>query len=256
MFCYNICKMWVGPWSPWFHPPPVSDTWFHPPPVSHTITAEIFYFLHAAQDTTDLFGQYQMTNDYPPPIIGRVDQINHLPINDLNRIVCYSQNTYTDDIAEGNEVFGIRLIIQDTTDPKTMLDGMFSTVIVTIVDDGEFATYMHTQVIMFSVNITDSEVNCPSLRNPDKGMLTVTDNTATYTCDPDYGLRGTAERECDLSTGIWGGDAPVCLRKLVLTFVPSMRTMTRFLLYFYHAYVSSCYCTLADTSILHCLCHG
>lgn len=100
----------------------------------------MFYFLCTAQDTINLLGEYAMTNDYPPPIPMRADQINHLSITESNRIICYSQNTYDDDITEGNEVFGIRLITQDTTDPMTMLDETFGTVLVTIVDDGEFAT--------------------------------------------------------------------------------------------------------------------
>lgn len=74
---------------------------------------------------------------------------------------------------------------------------------------------------MFSVIVTDGELmSCPSLPNPDNGNVTVTDSTASYRCNPGYTLSVEDDRTCDFSTGIWSGVDPVCLRKLLLTFVP------------------------------------
>ncbi|WAR04395.1 CSMD3-like protein, partial [Mya arenaria] len=57
--------------------------------------------------------------------------------------------------------------------------------------------------------------DCPSLDDPTSGTVTVTgysfDDTATYTCDNDYDIVGSALRTCAI-TGQWSISAASCVR--------------------------------------------
>ena len=77
---------------------------------------------------------------------------------------------------------------------------------------------------IISNSYTDGDImNCPLLPNPDNGLVTITDFTATYECLPNYSLSGDADRACDFKTGVWSGDAPLCVSKLFYTFVYTHR---------------------------------
>lgn len=59
---------------------------------------------------------------------------------------------------------------------------------------------------------------CPPLNNPINGTvevtLSLTKQTATFTCDPGFGLVGTAILSCE-SNRTWSGELPFCMRKKV-----------------------------------------
>lgn len=73
-------------------------------------------------------------------------------------------------------------------------------------------------------------IMCPDLPDPDNGDITfVTDvtatfdvlTTATYSCDPGFGLNGgTAVRTCNGDStspiGDWSGTAPTCERMFMI----------------------------------------
>jgi CUB/sushi domain-containing protein len=49
---------------------------------------------------------------------------------------------------------------------------------------------------------------CASLGNPANGNVRVSGNSATYSCNLGYRLRGNTRRIC--SNGVWSGNAPSC----------------------------------------------
>ena len=68
------------------------------------------------------------------------------------------------------------------------------------------------------------DIMCPSLMNPENGRVDFTTNvgdTATYTCDDDYILSGDSTRLC-LASGMWSGNAPTCICKLLNIYVASL----------------------------------
>ena len=51
---------------------------------------------------------------------------------------------------------------------------------------------------------------CPTnLDRPEHGLVTVSNNVATYTCFENYKIQGTETRQC--SKGIWEGHPPQCV---------------------------------------------
>ena len=70
------------------------------------------------------------------------------------------------------------------------------------------------------------EILCPELTVPVNGTITVRSTsqlqlgvgtTATYSCDPGYGLVGETTRTCEDTnggTGVWSGDDPTCMYTL------------------------------------------
>ena len=71
-------------------------------------------------------------------------------------------------------------------------------------------------------------VDCGPLTDPVNGAVdtssgTTYQETATYTCDPGYTLRGNATRTCQLTgrtTGAWSSSAPYCEGELSSLLVP------------------------------------
>lgn len=63
-------------------------------------------------------------------------------------------------------------------------------------------------------------IRCPKLVNPEYGKVAIVgdylhDSTATYSCIKDYEVHGEPTRKCIY--GRWGGKAPLCLRKSIIT---------------------------------------
>lgn len=54
-------------------------------------------------------------------------------------------------------------------------------------------------------------LDCSALQNPPNGHVQVVGRSATYSCNPGYGLRGLAARQC-LPTGAWAGVDPQCIK--------------------------------------------
>lgn len=74
--------------------------------------------------------------DYPPPIQGLHGQINRSPITNSTRVICYTQATYDDDLLEGDEFFGLGLIVQTgMNDINITVDPAFSHTKFTIIDN-------------------------------------------------------------------------------------------------------------------------
>ena len=63
---------------------------------------------------------------------------------------------------------------------------------------------------------TPTANQCPDLTNPANGRVIVNGrdyvDTAEYECNHGYILSGARVRRCGLN-GIWGGEAPTCIRK-------------------------------------------
>ena len=63
-------------------------------------------------------------------------------------------------------------------------------------------------------------IECPILTDPLNGIVILNDNipgeTASYDCNPGYGLMGNTRRQCRID-GIWTGVEPTCEGMLMST---------------------------------------
>ena len=76
---------------------------------------------------------------------------------------------------------------------------------------------MHNENV---TNVLSFLVSCPSLSDPDNGMISCSlggdgvpsyEDTCTYTCNTGYELIGSPTRTCQ-SDGSWSSSAPMCTR--------------------------------------------
>ena len=96
----------------------------------------------SVQDTFDeLFGEFNMEPgaDYRQPLSYGSLQIFDRPLTQSMRRVCYDQLTYQDTAEEGNEFFTLQVRpdpnIPSRTPFNTVIDEVFQTTLVTILDD-------------------------------------------------------------------------------------------------------------------------
>ena len=68
-----------------------------------------------------------------------------------------------------------------------------------------------------AVHVTTSQIfnrvhclECPSLDNPENGLVRVTGSNAVYSCNSGYKLKGSSQRSC--VGGHWLGQSPVCTK--------------------------------------------
>ena len=122
-----------------------------------------------------------------------------------------------DDVIREDRLESFEIIIEATRN----LYIPFPVMTVTIIDDEGVYAYMHVFTYNIIIgfqrvkcDITSSAV-CTELSNPNNGEVNLTGltngSTATYTCARGYYLTGDETRTC-LSTEVWSGQEPSCLR--------------------------------------------
>ena len=89
-----------------------------------------------ARDTVDVNGNYSMIPgaDYPPPLLGQ-GQIYNKPIIESLKSVCYSQQTYDDNIYEGVEYFSLQVTTEARTLPEIGIHSLHSNANIKILDN-------------------------------------------------------------------------------------------------------------------------